>query len=153
MPLSFFEEGKVDEWERMIDINIKGVLYGIHAVLPTMLSNGSGHIVTTSSVGGLKTFPSGGVYGCTKFAVRAIMDTLRQEVAGKVKVTTIYPGSVTTELGHDITSEKVFSMLSSYGKWTRLDADAIADAFIYAISQPGNVAVNDLIIRPSDQPL
>ncbi|KAA2239798.1 SDR family oxidoreductase [Chitinophaga agrisoli] len=153
MPLSFFEEGKVDEWERMIDINIKGVLYGIHSVLPHMLKNGNGHIVATSSIGGWKTFPSGGVYGSTKFAVRAIMDTLRQELAGKIKVTTIYPGSVTTELGRDITSKKVFEMLETYGKWSQLDAAAIADAFIYAISQPGNVAVNDLLIRPIDQPI
>jgi NADP-dependent 3-hydroxy acid dehydrogenase YdfG len=137
----------------MIDINIKGVLYGINAVLPHMLKEGSGHIVSTSSIGGLKTFPSGGVYGSTKFAIRAIMDTLREDLSGRIKVTIIYSGSVTTELGHDITSKMIFDMLGSYGKWSRLDADAIADAFIYAISQQGNIAVNDLVIRPVDQPL
>lgn len=155
MPLSFFEEGKVEEWDRMIDINIKGVLYGINAVLPQMLKVGKGHIVSTSSVGGLKTFPGGGVYGSTKFAVRAIMDTLREELAGKIKTTTMYPGSVQTELGHDITSEKVFQMFSkgNVGKWSRLNAEAIADAFLYVVSQPDNVAINDFVIRPADQTL
>lgn len=148
MPLSFFEEGKVEEWEKMIDINIKGVLYGINAVLPHMLQRGKGHILATSSIGGKKTFASAGVYSGTKFAVRAIMETLREETAGKLKVTTIYPGAVTTELGHDITSSKVFEMYGSIENLDRLDANAIADAFIYAISQPGNVTINDITVRP-----
>jgi NADP-dependent 3-hydroxy acid dehydrogenase YdfG len=97
MPLSFFEEGQVNEWAAMININIKGVLYGINAILPHMLERGEGHIITTSSMGGLNTFPSGGVYSATKFAVRAIMETLRKKVGEKIKVTTIYPGIVTTE--------------------------------------------------------
>jgi NADP-dependent 3-hydroxy acid dehydrogenase YdfG len=89
MPISFFEEGHVDEWDKMIDINIKGVLYGINAVLPHMLERGQGHILSTSSVGGLKTSPGIGVYSGTKFAVKAIMETLREEVAQNIKVTTI----------------------------------------------------------------
>jgi NADP-dependent 3-hydroxy acid dehydrogenase YdfG len=137
MPVSFFEEGLVEEWDKMIDVNIKGVLYGINAVLPHMLERV-----------GKRIFQSSAVYSGTKFAVRAIMETLRDETAGKIKITTIYPGAVTTELGHDITSPKVAKMAESFGNIDRLDAVAIADAVIYAISQPGNVAVNDITVRP-----
>lgn len=148
MPISFLEEGKVEEWDKMIDVNIKGVLYGINAVLPHMLERGSGHIVATSSIAGKRIFQSSAVYSGTKFAVKAIMDTLRDETAGKIKTTTIYPGAVETELGNDITSPKVVAMSEGFGKLDKLDASAIADAFIYAISQPGNIAVNDVTIRP-----
>ena len=151
MPASLFEEGKVAEWDKMIDINIKGVLYGIHAVLPHMLAAGKGHIITTSSTAGFKTYAFSGVYSGTKFAVGAIMETLREEMAGKIKVTTLYPGAVETELGHDITSEKLFEAFGSIGAIPKLNADAIADAIMYAISQPGNVAVNEITIRPLEQ--
>jgi NADP-dependent 3-hydroxy acid dehydrogenase YdfG len=148
MPVSFLEEGKVAEWDKMIDVNIKGVLYGINAVLPHMLKQGSGHIVATSSVAGKRIFKSSAVYSGTKFAVAAIMDTLREETAGRIKTTTIFPGAVITELGHDITSPMVAEMSKGFGNVDRLEASAIADAFIYAISQPGNVTVNDVTIRP-----
>lgn len=148
MPLSFFDEGKVAEWERMIDINIKGVLYGINAVLPHMLERGEGHILATSSMGGLNTFASGGVYSCTKYAVRAIMETLRKEVGDKIKVTTIYPGTVATELGHDITSPKVAALYGQLENLPKMDAEAVVNAVIYAISQPGNITVNDVMLRP-----
>jgi NADP-dependent 3-hydroxy acid dehydrogenase YdfG len=151
MPISFFDEGKTNEWDAMIDINIKGVLYGINAVLPVMLQKGSGHIVATSSVLGHKTSLGAGVYAGTKFAVRAIMETLREEVAGKIKVTTIYPGLVDTEFGKDITSDKILSALGDFSNYPKLEASAVADAFIYAISQPGNVAANDIILRPVEQ--
>ncbi len=151
MPISFFDEGKVEDWERMIDINIKGVLYGINAVLPHMLERGEGHIISTSSVAGQRIFQSSGVYGATKYAVRAIMETLREEVAGKIKVTTIYPGVVTTELIHQVTSPRVFEMFNGMGPLPSIDADAIADAMVYAISQPGNVGINDITIRPVGQ--
>jgi len=151
MPLSFFDEGKVEEAERMIDINLKGVLYGIYAVLPHMLERGQGHILTTSSVAGLRTNQSSGVYSGTKFAVRALMDVLREEVAGKVKVTTVFPGIVTTELGHDITSPKVAAVMGSFASQGALEADDIARAVVYALSQPANVVVNDLVLRPLQQ--
>lgn len=151
MPISFFEEGKVEEWERMIDVNIKGVLYGINAVMTHMLEKGQGHIITISSTSGLKVFPTSGVYSGTKFAVKAIMEGLRDEMTGKIKVTTIYPGAVSTELGNSITSTKVFEMFGSIGNLPKLNAEAIADAVVYAISQPGNVAVNEISIRPLEQ--
>jgi NADP-dependent 3-hydroxy acid dehydrogenase YdfG len=153
MPVSFFDEGKLEEWERMIDINIKGVLYGIHSVLPHMLEKGSGHIITTGSTAGLKTHVASGVYSGTKFAVGAIMETLREELAGKIKVTIINPGAVATELGHDITSAKVFEMFGGLMDLPKLNADSIADAVIYAISQPGNIGVNEITIRPLEQAL
>jgi NADP-dependent 3-hydroxy acid dehydrogenase YdfG len=153
MPLSFFDEGKLEEWERMIDINIKGVLYGIHAILPHMLEKGSGHIIATGSTAGLKTHISSGVYSGTKFAVRAIMETLREEVAGKIKVTIISPGAVATELGHGITSARVFELFGELKEFPSLNADAIADAVVYAISQPGKIGVNEITIRSLEQAL
>ena len=151
MPISFFDEGLVEEWDQMIDINIKGVLYGINAVLPHMLGRGQGHILTTSSVGGIRTTPGIGVYSGTKYAVRAIMDTLRQEVAEKIKVTTIYPGATQSELGHDITSPKIRAAFGDLTKMPKLASEAIADAAIYAIMQPDNVNVNELVVRPLGQ--
>jgi NADP-dependent 3-hydroxy acid dehydrogenase YdfG len=151
MPISFFEEGHVDEWDKMIDINIKGVLYGINAVLPHMLERGEGHILSTSSVGGLKTSPGIGVYSGTKFAVKAIMETLREEVAQTIKVTTIYPGATKSELGHDITSPKIKSLYGNLTNMPKLDEEAIANAVIYAISQPDNITVNEVVVRPLGQ--
>jgi NADP-dependent 3-hydroxy acid dehydrogenase YdfG len=151
MPLSFFDEGHVEEWERMIDINIKGVLYGINAVLPHMLARGQGHILATSSVGGLKTSPGIGVYSGTKFAVRAIMETLREEVAQTLKVTTIFPGATHSELGHDITSPKIRALYGQLEHMPKLEEEAIAEAVVYAISQPRNVSINDLVLRPLGQ--
>jgi len=151
MPISFFDEGHVDEWDRMIDINIKGVLYGINAVLPHMQQQGHGHILATSSVGGLKTSPGIGVYSGTKFAVRAIMDTLREEVAQTIKVTTIYPGATQSELGHDITSPKIKALYGNITNMPKMDENAIANAVIYAISQPGNINVNEVVLRPLGQ--
>jgi NADP-dependent 3-hydroxy acid dehydrogenase YdfG len=151
MPISFFEEGHVEEWDKMIDINIKGVLYGINAVLPHMLERGEGHILSTSSVGGLKTSPGIGVYSGTKFAVKAIMETLREEVAQTIKITTIYPGATKSELGHDITSPKIKGLYGNLTNMPKLDEDAIANAVIYAISQPGNISVNEVVVRPLGQ--
>ena len=151
MPLSFFEGGLVDEWDRMIDINIKGVLYGINAVLPHMLQRGQGHILATSSVGGIKTSPGIGVYSGTKFAVKAIMETLREEVAQTIKVTTIFPGATQSELGHDITSPKIKALYGNLKNMPKMNEEAIANAVIYAISQPGNITVNEVVLRPLGQ--
>jgi NADP-dependent 3-hydroxy acid dehydrogenase YdfG len=149
--LSFFEDGLTDEWDQMVDVNLKGVLYGISAVLPHMLANGSGHIVSTASVQGYKTLPATGVYAATKFAVRAIMDTLRQETAGKVKVTTLYPGLVNTAFNDNKASEKAAAMFGDMSGYPSLDPEAVADAFIYAISQPGNAVANEIILRAAEQ--
>ena len=150
MPVSMIAQGLVEDWDRMIDVNIKGVLYGIHAVLADMLAQGSGHIINISSVAGLVVGPGGAVYSGTKFAVRAISDGLRQECVGKVRVTSICPGLVTSELTGSITvpafrerAEKLYEGAMS--------ADVIADALVYAIGQPAHVAVNEIVVRPLTQ--
>ena len=151
MPLSPLDELKVDEWERMIDVNIKGVLYGIAAVLPTMRRQKSGHIINLSSVAGHTVSPSGAVYSATKFAVKAISEGLRQESRGEIRSTNISPGAVATELTSTISDPDTAKRLNAFYEKTAIDADAIARAIVYAIEQPMDVAVNEIIIRPTHQ--
>lgn len=152
MPLSPLDETKVDEWEQMVDVNIKGVLYSIAAVLPIMRSQKSGHIINLSSVAGHKIFPGGAVYCATKFAVKAISEGIRLESNGEIRSTNISPGVVDTELtntiSHEETAKNVEQMYS-----VAIDADAIARAITYAIEQPGDVDINEMIIRPTKQEL
>jgi NADP-dependent 3-hydroxy acid dehydrogenase YdfG len=150
MPVSMIAQGCVDDWDRMIDVNIKGVLYGIHSVLGGMLEQGAGHIINISSVAGLTVGPGGSVYSGTKFAVRAISEGLRQECAGKVRVTSICPGLVASELTDSITvtafrerAKKLFEGAMS--------PEVIADAIVYALTQPEHVAINEVVVRPLTQ--
>ncbi|MEO0982152.1 MAG: SDR family oxidoreductase [Pseudomonadota bacterium] len=152
MPLSFFASRKVEEWTRMVDVNIKGVLYGIDAVLTHMLERGEGHIINVASVAGHVVRPSNGVYAGTKFAVRAISEGLRQETAGKVRVTVISPGAVTTELGASITDEKILKAGRSAFDFDFMEPADIANAIAFAIDAPPNVAVNEILVRPLAQP-
>ena len=152
MPLSPLAANKVEEWEKMVDVNIKGVLYSIAAVMPTMLQQESGHIVNISSVAGHKVFPGGTVYCATKFAVKAISEGIRLESDGKIRSTNISPGAVDTELTSTISHEETAKNVKQlYG--VAIDADAIARAITYAIEQPGDVDVNEMIIRPTKQEL
>lgn len=153
MPLSPLANRRVDEWDRMIDVNIKGVLYGIDAVLTHMLERKEGHIVNISSVAGLMTMPNSAVYSGTKFAVRAISEGLRQETAGLVRVTTIYPGGVTTELGQSIKDPDVLANMGKRYNFEFLKPEEIADAILFAISSPPNMAVNEVVVRPAAQPM
>ena len=152
MPLSPLAETKVEEWEKMVDVNLKGVLYNIAAVMPTMLQQESGHIINISSVAGHKVFSTGAVYCATKFAVKALSEGIRLESDGKIRSTNISPGAVDTELpntiSHDETAKNVGQL---YG--VAIDADAIARAISYAIEQPADVDVNEMIIRPTKQEL
>lgn len=152
MPLSPLMATKVNEWETMVDVNIKGVLYGIAAVMPVMMQQESGHIINISSVAGHKVFPGGTVYCATKFAVKAISEGIRLESDGKIRSTNISPGAVDTELtstiSHDETAKNVEQL---YG--VAIDADAIARAITFAVAQPGDVDVNEMIIRPTKQEL
>lgn len=152
MPLSPLEATKVDEWEQMIDVNIKGVLYGVAAVLPTMYEQKSGHIINLSSVAGHKVFSGGTVYCATKFAVRAISEGIRMESNGLIRSTNISPGAVDTELPHTITDQETAKGVDQLYS-VAIDADAIARAIAYAIEQPANVDVNEMIIRPTQQEL
>ena len=152
MPLSPLAATKVEEWEKMVDVNIKGVLYNIAAVMPTMLEQESGHVINISSVAGHKVFPGGTVYCATKFAVKAISEGIRLESDGKIRSTNISPGAVDTELTDTITHDETAKNVDQlYG--VAIDADAIARAITYAIEQPGDVDINEMIIRPTKQEL
>jgi NADP-dependent 3-hydroxy acid dehydrogenase YdfG len=151
MPLSPLDELKVDEWDRMIDVNIKGVLYGIAAALPVFRKQGSGHFINVSSVAGHRVGPNGAVYSGTKYAVRAISEGLRQEAGANIRVTIISPGAVESELAETISSPDVKKRIQDYRKMA-IPAEAIASAMAYAIGQPGNVDVNEMLIRPTAQP-
>ncbi|ASK64252.1 oxidoreductase [Virgibacillus phasianinus] len=153
MPLSLMKNTKVDEWDKMVDVNIKGVLNGLAAVLPHMLERNSGHILTTSSVAGHEINPGSAVYSGTKFAVRIIMEGLGKEVAeSNVRTTSISPGAVQTELTETITDEEIlFNMKKRGGSMTPLNSDDIAEAVFYAVNQPENVDVNEIIVRPANQ--
>ncbi len=152
MPLSPLAALKIDEWDKMIDVNIKGVLYGVAAVLPIMKQQKSGHIINLSSVAGHQVFPSGVVYCATKFAVKAISEGIRLEGNGEIRSTNISPGAVDTELTSTISHEESAKNADQmYG--VAIDADAIARAIAYAIEQPGDVDINEMIIRPTKQEL
>ena len=150
MPLSPLAARKVDEWDRMVDVNIKGLLYSIDAVLTHMLERGTGHVINVSSVAGHTAMPAGAVYCGTKFAVRAITESLRQEVKGKVRCTIISPGATATELTDTITHDKVKERIGEVFKLA-MDPDAIARAVEYAMEQPQEVSINEVIIRPTAQ--
>jgi NADP-dependent 3-hydroxy acid dehydrogenase YdfG len=151
MPLSPLDELKVDEWDRMIDVNIRGVLYGIAATLPVFRRQGSGHFITVSSVNGHQVGPTTAVYSGTKFAVRAISEGLRQEAGDQIRVTIISPGAVESELAETISNPDLKKRMDDYRK-IAIPAEAIASAMAYAIGQPGNVDVNEILIRPTAQP-
>jgi NADP-dependent 3-hydroxy acid dehydrogenase YdfG len=152
MPLSFFAEKKLEEWDRMIDVNIRGVLHGIAAVIDTMHAQKSGHIINLASVAGHVVTPTAGVYSATKYAVRAISEGLRQESRGYLRTTIISPGAVTSELTQSITNEKISQGIDKLYE-DAIDARAIADAVLYAMQQPEDVDVNEIIVRPTKQKL
>jgi NADP-dependent 3-hydroxy acid dehydrogenase YdfG len=154
MLLSPLEALKVGEWEQMIDVNIKGVLYGIAAALPHMKAQKSGHIITTASVAGHLVFPASSVYSGTKFAVRAISEGLRQEVKEyNIRTTILCPGAVKTELLEHISDEAVKTANSDYVNQVGIPAESYARIAAFAISQPDEVDVNEIIFRPTAQQL
>jgi len=147
MPLSPLAELKIDEWNRMIDVNIRGVLHGIAAVLPHMTARKAGHVINLSSIGGFQVWPTCAVYSATKFAVRAISEGLRLETKD-IRVTIISPGVVESELASTITDPATQAAMIDYRK-IALTPDAIARAMAYAIEQPADVDVNEIIVRPT----
>lgn len=150
MPLSPLASFKVDEWNRMIDVNIKGVLHGIAAALPGMAAQGSGQIVNLSSIGGHTVSPTAAVYCATKFAVRAISDGLRQET-DKIRVTVVSPGVTESELADSISDAAGRDEMKAFRR-IAIPADAIARAIGYAIEQPDEVDVSEIIVRPTASP-
>jgi NADP-dependent 3-hydroxy acid dehydrogenase YdfG len=153
MPLSPLERLKVDEWDQMIDVNIKGVLYGIAAALPHMQRQKSGHIINVSSVAGHKIIPTGSVYCATKFAVRALSEGLRQEVKPyNIRTTIISPGSVATELLDRISEPDIEAAVRERTSYA-IPADSFARMVAFAISQPDDVDVSEILFRPTAQEL
>lgn len=153
MPLSYIKKLKTDEWETMIEVNIKGVLNGVAAVLPTMMEQKSGHIINISSSAAHRYFPGGAVYCATKSAVKMFSEGLRQELAPNygINVTSIEPGYVATELLNTITDEDIKDNLSGMKEMTPLEAEDIAEAISYALSQPQRANINDVYIMPTEQ--
>jgi len=151
MPNSFLENLHVEEWERMIDVNIKGVLYGIAAALPHMIAQKSGHVVNVASVAGHKVGPGGAVYSATKHAVRVITEGLRQEVkAHNIRTTIISPGAVATELTSTVTDPVVAERMRKTYE-VAVSADSFARALVFALSQPEDVDINEILYRPTAQ--
>jgi NADP-dependent 3-hydroxy acid dehydrogenase YdfG len=152
MPQSLLESGKVEEWDRMIDVNIKGVLYGIAAALPHMKAQKSGHIVNVSSVAGHKVGPGSAVYAATKHAVRALSEGLRQEVKPyNIRTTVISPGAVETELPDSITDPGAAERVRALYASVAIPADSFANMVIFAMSQPDDVDINEILYRPTKQ--
>ena len=155
MLLSAVGKGLSDQWRQMFEVNVMGLLYATDAAIAAMKEQGSGHLVNISSVAGRKvTRDSSGVYAGTKFAVNAISEGLRQELLqDNIRVTIVEPGAVATELPDHITDEDAREGLSGLLKIERLQAEDIADAIAYAVTQPDRVSVNEILIRPTQQPV
>jgi NADP-dependent 3-hydroxy acid dehydrogenase YdfG len=151
MPHSPLERGKVLDWDRMIDVNLKGVLYGIAAALPYMKTQKSGHIINVSSVAGHKVAPGGAVYSATKHAVRVISEGLRQEVKPyNIRTTVISPGAVATELPNGTTDPDLAERVRTTYEMA-IPAESFADMVVFAMSQPEDVDVNEILFRPTRQ--
>jgi len=150
-PISLMDELRVDDWDNMIDVNIKGVLYGIAASLPVFRKQGSGHIINTASTAGISTRPTMAVYSGTKFAVRAISEGLRQEAGPHLRVTLITPGFVQTNLADSMTNPAVQAQIMEATEKMAIPPVAIANAIAFAISQPAAVDVGEIVVRPTAQ--
>ncbi|MFF4421594.1 SDR family oxidoreductase [Streptomyces sp. NPDC001549] len=148
MPLSPLDALKVAEWDRMIDVNVRGVLHGIAAALPVMRAQGGGHFVNVASVGAYEVSPTAAVYCATKFAVRALSEGLRQESDGSVRVTLVSPGVTESELAEGISDPAAREAMKAY-RAVALPASAIAEAIAYAVAQPAEVDVNEIVVRPA----
>ncbi len=157
MPLSFMKNLHVDEWERMVDVNLKGALYAIAAVLPNMMENKSGDIVNISSVAGRKLFPGAAVYCATKFGVAALSEGMRMELSKpyNIRITSVEPGAVATELTQSFTDQELIDQWNDGRRahLVPLKAGDIANAILYAVTQPDRVSVNEILVMPTTQGL
>lgn len=155
MPSSEIDKLKIDEWNKTVDVNVKGVLNGIAAVLPTFKEQNGGHIITTSSVAGLKPYPGVGIYGATKHAVRDLMEVLRMESAqenSNIRTATIYPAAIHTELLSTITDpDAAKAMQTTYNKY-QIGPDRVANVVAFAIDQPEDTNVSEFTVGPTNQP-
>ena len=155
MPTAPLSALKTDEWNQTVDVNIKGVLNGIAAVLPIFVSQKSGHVITTSSVAGLKAYPGGAIYGGTKWFVRDFMEVLRMESAlegTNIRTATIYPAAINTELLDQITHQDAAEKMTAFYKQYGISPDRVANVVAFAIDQPEDTNVNEFTIGPTTQP-
>jgi NADP-dependent 3-hydroxy acid dehydrogenase YdfG len=151
MPISPLDELRVEDWEEMVDVNLKGVLYGIAAALPVFRGQGSGHFITTASTAAFRTVPGQSVYSGTKAAVRAICEGLRQEAGDRLRVTVISPGMTRTNAADSVTSDEVRAQLAAAIDGIAMPPEAVARAIAYAIGQPPGIDVGEIVIRPTVQ--
>lgn len=151
MPLSRLDALKVEEWDRMIDVNIRGVLHGIAAGLPLMQRQRSGQFINIASIGAYAVSPTAAVYCATKYAVRAISEGLRQEVGGDIRVTLVSPGVTESELAESISDDQARAVMDDFRR-IAIPAEAIARAIAYAVEQPADVDVSELVVRPTASP-
>ncbi|WP_432010514.1 SDR family oxidoreductase [Streptomyces cucumeris] len=149
--ISPLDDLRVDEWDTMVDVNIKGVLHGIGAALPVFRAQGSGHFITTASTAAFRVVPTMAVYAATKFAVRALCEGLRQEAGDSLRVTTVSPGMVATDFVDASTNERAREQVAEVRDRIAIPPEAIAEAIAYAIGQPATVDVNEIVIRPTAQ--
>lgn len=148
MPLSPLAALRVEEWDRMLDVNVRGVLHGIAAALPVMQAQGGGHFVNIASVGAYEVSPTAAVYCATKFAVRAISEGLRQESGGDLRVTVVSPGVTESELADGISDPQARRAMEMY-RSEAIPASAVANAIAFAVDQPAQVDVNEIVVRPA----
>jgi NADP-dependent 3-hydroxy acid dehydrogenase YdfG len=149
-PVSLLDELQVDDWDEMVDVNIKGLLHGIAAALPVFRRQGNGHFVTTVSTAAFRIVPTMAVYAGTKFAQRAICEGLRQEAGDAVRVTTVSPGPIATDFG-PLSSDHPISAQFARIKEIAIAPDAVARAIAFAIEQPADVEMNEIVVRPTAQ--
>ena len=154
MPLTFLHNMRTDDWYQTLDVNIRGVMHAVEAVLPTMMDQKAGHVVNVSSTAGRKVYPGGAVYSASKYAVRALSEGMRQELGPShgIRVTCIEPGAVATELTDHIGDEEVKQgMGKMFAKLTPLESDRIAEAILYAVQAPASTTVFEVLVMPTDQ--
>ncbi|MEW1996595.1 SDR family oxidoreductase [Streptomyces coelicoflavus] len=149
--ISPLDDLRVEEWDHMVDVNVKGVLYGIGAALPVFRAQGTGHFVTTASTAAFRVAPTMAVYAATKFAVRALCEGLRQEAGDSLRVTTVSPGATATDFAEASTNTRVRAEITKMRDDIAIPPDAIARAIAFAIEQPATVDVNDIVVRPTAQ--
>ncbi|MBM4793859.1 SDR family oxidoreductase [Streptomyces sioyaensis] len=149
--ISPLDDLRVEEWDHMIDVNVKGVLHGIAAALPVFRAQGTGHFVTTASTAAFRVVPAMAVYAGSKFAVRALCEGLRQEAGDSVRVTTVSPGATATDFAEASTNSRVRAEITKMRDDIAIPPDAIARAIAFAIEQPDAVDVNEIVVRPTAQ--
>lgn len=156
MPLSFMIEDRVEDWDKCVDVNLKGVLYGIHACLGIMRKQKSGHIINIGSLSSHQTGLTCGVYAATKFGVRAISETLREEEAAAqsgIRVTMLAPGMIATELPQSLTTQEARDGMQAAYDELAIPAESVAESIAFAINMPEDTGINEIIIRPTVQQL